>query len=102
MLIFLFLAFVAAFAAFHFGKYRLETPFLMNVLGAFFLWGAVFSIGGALAPSSGPWAGDDLAQSAYLDSLKSLGYAILAYGLGHILTLFKRFLDKPAHSQNHD
>lgn len=86
MLIFLFLAFVAAFASFHLGKHRFGTPLLLNLAGAFYVWGAVFCLGGALA-GSGPWAPVDesLDLSPYVSALKSLGYAVVAYGGGYLL-----------------
>lgn len=88
MLVFLFLAFIAAFAIFHVGKHRLNTPLLMNVLGSFCVWASVFCIGGAFAPSNGPWArnGEDgLVQTAYTGALKYLALAVLVYGMTHLL-----------------
>lgn len=88
MLVFLFLAFVAAFAIFHVGKHRLNTPLLMNLPGAFCVWASIFSIGGAFPPSGGPWArdGEDaFVQEAYLSSLEFLAWAALFYGGAYLL-----------------
>lgn len=102
MLIFLFLAFVAAFAIFHIGKYRLNTPLLFNLLGSFCIWASVFCIGGAFASSSGPWSGDGdeggVIPMAFSGSLKYLAVAALTYGFAHF---FKRVLYKrPEHNGN--
>lgn len=76
MLIFLFFAFVAAFAMFHVGKHQLNTPFLFNLLGSFCIWAAIFCIGGAFAPSNGPWAsgGEDGLVVNIQHEMRQLGH----------------------------
>lgn len=102
MLAFLFLAFIASFASFHFAKHRLRTPLIANFLGSFCTWAAVFSLGAAFAPASGPWArsGDEtLDLSPYMTAMKYLALAALAFGMAHLL---QRALGKSQERNSND
>jgi len=87
MLVFLFLAFAAAFASSQIGKHRLRTPWVANLLGSFCIWASVFSLGGALG-GSGPWSpsvDEPLDLSPYTTAAKYLALAVLAYGGAYFL-----------------
>lgn len=81
------LAALAAAACFYYAYHWLKTPFLLNVFGAVCAFLAVFCLGGAYIPRTGPWAyvEDPAANTPFSMALEFSGIAVLAYVFGYMV-----------------
>lgn len=86
VVLFLPLGAVVAAACFYYAYHWLKTPFLWNVAGGAFAFLAVFCLGGAYIPRTGPWAyNEGLASSSYTAPMQFVGLAVLSYVFGYIV-----------------